>query len=141
MQFGRANAAAIGCAYHHWAGEGTGAAKTHARRLCHQLAHAEIDETGKLNLRNWPQSIDRYAHGAADYAQLRQGSIKDAPIAEFLLQVLRDAEDAAIESYVLAEEDDTLVAFKLLCQTAIERLYHRHLHTVSILISFSVRKG
>ena len=120
----RADAAAIGHAHDHLAVKAALRALAIARRVVLDLVEALEGEAGELDLADRLEPVDRHAHRGADDARLREGTVDDAGASEDAMEVLGDAEDAAVDPDVLADDEHVGVALHLLVQRQVERLDH-----------------
>ncbi len=105
----RMNAAAMGRANDNGAGETPARAVAHARQVIDDLIHRGIDEAHELNFGDRLQALDRHADRHAGDHALRERRVLHAILAEFFLQALRRAKDAAVDADVFAQHDDCRV--------------------------------
>src|SRR5439155_8327311 len=90
------------------------------------LLESRIDETVELDLRNRPEAAQGQADRDTDDRRFCQRRVEDALLAELLLQAVRDPKDAAQRTYVLAKDENVLVARQGIAQREVDRLGHRH---------------
>ena len=100
----RAHAAAVRHADHHLAVEAALRALAIARGVVLDLMEALEREARELDLAHGLEPVERHADGGADDARLGEGAVDDALAAELAVQILRDAEDAAVHAHVLADD-------------------------------------
>ena len=80
------------------------------------------DEVGELHLGHRPHAHQRGAGRAGDDRRLGEGHVEHAPLAELLLEAVRDLERPAVDADVLAEHEHALVEAHLLPEPVADRL-------------------
>src|SRR5216117_2322555 len=101
----RAYAAAVGHADDHRHVEAALRARAVARDVVLDLVETLEGEAGELDLAHGLEPVQRHADGGADDAGFGERTVDHALAAELAVQVLGDAEDAAVDADVLAEDD------------------------------------
>ena len=96
------------------------------RRLGDELVGRRIDVIGELDLDDRPQPVGAHADRDRHHAALGDRRVEHPRFAVLLLQPLGDAEDAAVEPDILAEDHDVGVARQHHVHRRIQRLHHRH---------------
>ncbi len=84
--------------------------------LVHDLVVGGMDVVGELDLGHRSHAVQGGADGHASDAELGQGRVDDALLAEAPLEAVGGAEDTAVEAHVLAQDDHGRVRFHLLEQ-------------------------
>ena len=84
------------------------------------LVVARKHEAGELDLGDRAEAVRGHADGASDDRGFGDRGVEDTVDAVLLLEACGDAEDAAFESGVLAEDDDVLVIFELLVECLVD---------------------
>ena len=80
------------------------------------------DEVGELHLGHRAHAHQRGAGRAGDDRRLGERHVEHAPLAELLLEAVRDLERAAVDADVLAEHEHALVEAHLLPEPVADRL-------------------
>ena len=88
------------------------------------LVEALERESRELDLADGLEAVERHPDGGADDRGLRERAVDDALGAEFTLQIVGHAEDAAVDADVLAQDEHVLVAVHLLEERLVQRLDH-----------------
>ena len=126
MRLAAENAAAIGRADDHRHRPFARGAVAHLGELADDLVVARVDIIGELDFDDGFQAIGGHADGGGDDAVFADRCIEGAGLAEFLLQSLGDAEDAAEKACILAEHDNILIGAHRDLMGVIQRLDHVH---------------
>ena len=122
MQLGGMDAAADRDADRERHGQTAAGAGPHAGRVRADLVVRRSEEALELDLRHRTEAAHRQPDRGADDAALREGRVDHAVRAEPLLQSFGDAEDAAVEADVLAEQDDAVILLHFLHEREVDRL-------------------
>src|ERR1700687_4015411 len=93
-----------------------------------------MDEVGELNLRNRDQPVQGGADGGADDGRFGEWRVENACLTEPGVETIRGAEHSALPTYVLAHDEDPVVALHLLTDGGAHRLDHPHLSHLSIVL-------
>ncbi len=120
----RAHPAAIGHAHHQRNLEAPLGALAEARHVVLDLVEALEGEAGELDLADRAQPVQRHPHRGAHDGGLGQRAVDHAPRSELPLEVVGDAEHAAIHSHVLAQDEDVGIPLHFLLERHVERLHH-----------------
>ncbi len=107
--------------------DGATRARVQLGQLGDDLVERRVDEAVELDLDDGPVAAQRQADRGAHDPGLGERGVDDAVLAEVLLEVLGDAEDAAELADVLALEDDLGVVLHGLAQAGVEGLGDRGL--------------
>jgi len=126
-----AHAAAVGRSQDHGDMVPSLGAPAQARGVGFDLVHGVVAETVELHLADRLQPVDGHADGHPDDGGFRERGVHHAPLPEGLDQTVGHAEDAAVNTDVLAQDDDVVVLFHLLPQGQVQGLHHGHLRHVS----------
>src|SRR5262249_36066073 len=120
----RPHAAAIGHAHHHLTVKAPLGALAIARGVVLDLVEALERESRELDLADGLEPVEGHPHRGADDAGLGEGAVDDAIAPERAVQILGDAEDAAIDPHVLADHEHVGIALHLLVERQVQRLPH-----------------
>jgi hypothetical protein len=117
-----ADAASIGGADDHGAGELSARPVPHLGHLGHDLVEGREDEVRELDLGHRTQSVEGHPDRRTDDPGFGQGRVEHAVLAEGGLKPLRRAEHAAVQADVLPEEDNVVIALHLLAERRVDGL-------------------
>src|SRR5467141_2781632 len=112
--FKSANASPVWHADHHRDVKASLRARPVARAVVLDLVEALEGEARELDLADGLEAVERHADPGADDGRLGERAVDHALRAELALQIVGDAEDAAVHADVLAEDQDVRVALHLL---------------------------
>ena len=124
-------------AHHHRHADRAARHVAHLGGLVGQLVHHAEQEVAVLHVGDRPHAGHGRADGHAGEADLGDGRVEDALVAELVRQAQRDGEgaaEAAGDADVLADAEDALVAPHLLADGLAQRLGDAHLCHVSYLL-------
>ncbi len=88
------------------------------------LLKRRIGEGVELHLGDGTKAFQRQTQRGSGNGRLGQRCIEDSLPAEFLLQAVGDAEDAAELAHILSKDQDTTVVFQGIAERQVERLAH-----------------
>ena len=138
---GRVNAAAIGRAQHHRAGQAPARARSEARGVVGELIDRRIDEAGELNLGDGAKALRRKTGRDPGNADLRERRIEDALRAEAREQPVGGAKYATVGADILAEHDHPRIGAHRARQREIDRLHQIHLNHFPLRRSATVPRA
>src|SRR5258707_14166699 len=95
--------------------------------MVHQLIDAGIDKSYELDLADWLQSLCRHADAESADKEFGKRRIEHAFRSKTLLQSDGGAEDAAVDSDILAEHDNIGVILHRAGECHVDGFDQRHL--------------
>lgn len=122
MEFWCVDAAADGDADGEWDGDGASGAEAVACGVVDDLVVGGAEEAFELDFGDGPHAGHGEADGGADDAGFGEGRVDDAVFAEALGEAFGDAEDAAVDADIFAEDDDAVVGFHFLGECEVDGL-------------------
>ena len=109
MVLRRVDAAAVGRAHHHRAGQASARPVPQRPGVVQQLVDRRVHEAHELELDHRPETLGAQAHRKTGEEGFRERRVQHAVCAETLQQPVGRPEDAAVDADVLAQDQDRLV--------------------------------
>ena len=105
MRLATADAAATGRANRDGREKVAAGTVSESREFGHDLVESRVNVIGKLDFRDWPQTIDAHTDRRTDNAPLGNRRINDTVFTVLALQAVRTPEHAAEVTDVLAQDN------------------------------------
>ena len=124
MMFQRPHPATVGSTQYHGYVKTPPRPASQANGVVFHLVHAHVAKAGKLDFAHRTEPFDGHADGNPANSGLGKGSIHNSLRTELFNESIGDSKNATIHSYILAQNDYTIVLLHFLVQGEVDRLNH-----------------